>query len=90
MTSEFLQVSYSYGFKKCKNVIKMALKSPFSLLQNHKNRPAAGGSAPRPPSVTRLSCIGLFNTWPKLDNFHEKNIFTIGLPLLANSWLRVW
>ena len=50
--------SYSYGFKNVRNVIEMALKLLF-LPQNHKNRPAAGGSAPQAPSVIRLSCIGL-------------------------------
>ena len=28
-----------------------------------------------PPSVTRLSCNGLFSTGPKLDNFCAKNIY---------------
>ena len=30
--------------------------------QNYKNRPVAGGSAPRPQSVTCLSCISWFST----------------------------
>ena len=37
-----------------------------------KSPPAAGGSA---PSVTRLSCVGLFSTGPKLDNFCAKYIY---------------
>ena len=40
--------NYLYGFKNVKNVIEMALKLQF-LPQNHKNLPAAGGSAHRPP-----------------------------------------
>ena len=35
--------------------------------------PAAGGSA---PSVTRLSCNGLFRTGSKLNNFCAKNIYS--------------
>ena len=58
-----------------------AVKIASFLLQNHKNCPTAGGSVPRPPStvtiylmimppfVTRLSCIGLFSTETKSDNF---------------------
>ena len=63
---------------KVQNVIYMALKSLF-LLQNSKNHPAAGGSA---PPVTRLSCNGLFSMEPKLDNFCAKDIyFWFKLPL---------
>ena len=54
-----------------RNVIEIALKSLF-LPKNPKNHPAAGGSA---PSVTRLSCIGLYSMGPKLDNFCAKNIY---------------
>ena len=61
----------------------MALKSLF-LPQNRKNRPAAGGSA---PSVTRLSCIGLFSTGSKLDNFCAKNIYFWSSPLSLNKTL---
>ena len=43
-----------------------------SLPKNRKNHPAAGGLA---PSVTHLSCNGLFSTGPKLDNFCAKNIY---------------
>ena len=39
---------------------------------NCKNHAAAGGSD---PSVTRLSCNGLFSTGPKLDSFCAKNIY---------------
>ena len=53
-------------------MIEIALKSLF-------NYPAARGCA---PSVTRLSCNGLFSTGPKLDNFCAKNIyFWFKLPL---------
>ena len=37
---------YLYGFKNVQNVIEIALKLLF-LQQNHKNRPAAGGSEPQ-------------------------------------------
>ena len=49
----------------------MALKSLF-FAKIYKNRPAAGGSASRPPSVIRLSCISFFSTAPKLNNFRAK------------------
>ena len=67
-------------FKNMQNVIEMALKSLF-LPQNRKNHPGAGGSA---PSVTRLSCIGLFSTGSKLDNFCAKNIYLWFKPLSLN------
>ena len=63
--------SSSYGFKNVRNVIEMALKLVF-LPQTHKNCPAAGGSVPPGPSVIRLSCISLFSTGPKLENFCAK------------------
>ena len=49
MTSDFQQITvfYSYGFKNVQKMIEMALKLLF-LQQNHKNRPADGGFAPRP------------------------------------------
>ena len=59
------------------------------LLQNYKNPPAAGGSAPKPsstaiiylvtmpPYVTRLSCISLFSTKPKSDNLSEKTLLFV-------------
>ena len=59
----------------------MALNMLF-LLQNRKNHPAAGGSA---PSVTRLSCNGLFSTGPKLDNFYAKNIYFRFKPTLSKQ-----
>ena len=59
----------------------MALKSLF-LLQNCKNHPAAGGSA---PFSTRLSSNGLFSTGPKLDNFCAKKHFTFGSSPLSLS-----
>ena len=42
----------SNGLKHVRNVIKIAFFS-----QKHKNRPAAGGSAPRPPFVIPLSTL---------------------------------
>ena len=65
----------------------MALK-PLFLLQNCKNHPAAGTPA---PSVTRLSCNGLFSTGPKLDNFcAKKHLLLVQAPsLLAKPWLRL-
>ena len=61
----------------------MALKLQF-LLQNRKNRPAAGGSA---TSVTRLSSNGLFGTGPKLDSFCAKNIPFGSRPLSLSKTL---
>ena len=68
---------------KRRNVIEMAVKSPF-LPQNRKNHPAAGGSA---PSVTRLSCNVLFSTGPKLDDFCAKNIYFWLKPLPSQQTL---
>ena len=64
----------------------MALKSLF-LPQNRKNHPTAGGSA---PSVTYLSCNGLFSTGPKLDNFGAKKhlLLVQASFILTKSWLR--
>ena len=56
-----------------RSVIEMAFKSLF-LPQNHKNHPAAGASPSGSP-VIHLSCIGLFSSGPKEDNFMEKIIF---------------
>ena len=47
-----------------------------------KNHPAAGGSA---PSVTRLSCVDLFSTEPKLDNFCAKYIYFWFKPPLSSQ-----
>ena len=71
---------------KCdKNDVKIAS----FLQQNHKNRSAAGGSTPRPPStvtiylmtmppfVTHLNYISLFCTEPKSDNFCAKNLLFV-------------
>ena len=44
------------------------------MLQNHKIRPAAGGFDPRSSSVTSLSCISLFSTGPKFDNFEQNKL----------------
>ena len=35
----------------------------------------SSGSWGSAPSVARLSCNGLFNMGPKLDNFYAKNIY---------------
>ena len=43
-----------------RNVIKMAFKSLFFLLKNRKNRPAAGGTAPRPPSAVTKYLVTMF------------------------------
>ena len=62
----------------------MALKLLF-LPQNRKNHPAAGGFA---PSVTRLSCNGLFSMGPKLDNFYAKTVtFGSSPPSLSKTLL---
>ena len=71
---DLILIWYSYGFRNLQNVIKIALKSLF-LLQNHKNCPAFGGYPPQALSVTRLSCITLFSTGPKLDNFCAKKFY---------------
>ena len=43
------------------------------------------------PPLTRLSCIGLCSTGPKLDNFCAKNIyFWFKSSLLPKLWLRFW
>ena len=60
----------------------MALKL-LLLPQNYKNCPAPGGSAPHTPSVMRLSCISLFNTGPKLDNWFKPPLIQILIPLLV-------
>ena len=39
--------------------------------------------------VTHLSCISVFSTGPKLDNFCAKK-FTFGSLPSAKSWLRIW
>ena len=63
--------------KTCKlglNGIKIAI-----FAANHKNCPAAGGSA---PSVTRLICISLFCTGSKLDRFCSKKFYFGSNPLV--------
>ena len=70
-------------------MIKIALKSLF-LSQNHKNRPAAGGSATPGPTVICLSCISLFSKGPKQARSQK---FKIGaLPEIRNGGavLGVW
>ena len=51
------------------NGVKIAI-----FAKKSQKSPAAGGSA---PSVTRLSCNGLFSLGPKSDNFSAKT-FTLG------------
>ena len=50
------------------------------LLQNRKSQSAAGGST---PSLTRMSCSGLFSTGPKSDDFCAKNIYFWFKPSLS-------
>ena len=54
------------------------------LPQNRKNHAAAGGSG---PSVTPLSCNGLFSSGPKLDSFCAKNIYFWFKPLSLTKTL---
>ena len=94
-----IYLSCSYGFKNVRNVIEMALKLLF-LPQNHKTCPAAEGSAAPPPpppppppglSVICLSCIILFSTGSKLENFMQKNLLLVQAScFLPQSWLRFW
>ena len=63
----------------------LAINCSYSYYVNHKNRPAAGGSAPPlAHSVLRMSCNSLFDTGHKLDNFSAKN-FTFNLNPLPLS-----
>ena len=57
------------------NSVKIAI-----LPQNRKNHVTAGGSV---PSVTRLSCNGLFSAGRKSDNFCAKNIYVWFKPSLS-------
>ena len=68
---------YSYGFKNVRNVIKIAIfwHKITKVIQQL-------WALPPGPSVIRLSCIGLFSTGPKLDNFCTKKI-TLGSNLLS-------
>ena len=63
----------------------MALKQLF-FQKITKNRPAAGGFAPRPPSVIRLSYTDFFNTSPKLDI--SLFYYQFEPSTFAKSWLR--
>ena len=56
----------SNGSEPVRNVIQWIKIAVFSKKLT-KNRPTAGGFAPRPPSVLRLRYTTFFNTSPKLD-----------------------
>ena len=80
------------ALKDVRNVIEeMVLKLQF-FQQNHKNHPGLGALTPRPLFVTHLSCISLFSTGPKLENFCVKKVLVlVQTPfLLAKSRLRFW
>ena len=66
--------SCSYTFENVQTVIELALKLLF-LEQNYKNCPAVGGSTNQAPYGKPLSCISLFSTMHKLDNFHAKKFY---------------
>ena len=59
------------------NGVKIAI-----FAEKSQKSPAGGGSA---FSVTHLSCIGLFSTGPKLDNFRAKNVYFWFKPLLSKQ-----
>ena len=71
-------------------MIEMALKLLF-FAANSQISPSSRGFCTQVPFVIRLSCIGLFSTGPKLDNFCAKK-FSFGSihSVFANSWLRFW
>ena len=73
---------YSYGFKNERNVIKIAIfwRKITKVIQQL-------GALPPNPSVIRLSCIGLFSTGPKLDNFCTKKSTLDSNPLSLNKIL---
>ena len=48
LTKSWLRFWLRYGFKNVRIMIEMTLNC-YLLLQNHKNYPDAGSSAPRPP-----------------------------------------
>ena len=52
------------------------LKNRQNVIENCKNHPASGGSAPR-RLCDMVSCIGLLSTGPKLDNFCAKNLLMV-------------
>ena len=77
---------HSFGFKNVQKVIEMALKLLFFPAKSQKS-PSGWGLYPQTPTVMRLSCISLFSTGPKLDNFCGKK-FTLGLSPLPLSHRR--
>ena len=69
-----------------KNVVNMTeIVLKFFAAKSQKSPVAA-------PSVIRLSCICLFSTEPKLDNFSAKKVLLLFQApfLLAKSWLLLW
>ena len=68
-----------YGFKNVRNVIEMALKSPFFASTSQKS-PSGRAALPQTTSVIRLTCSGLFSTGPKLDNFCAKKKLLLQSP----------
>ena len=73
--SNLSKLILSNGTKNVRTLFRMPLKRLFFLLKNHKNRPAPGGSASRPPSVICVSCTGLLSTLPNWDVFQEKKVY---------------
>ena len=77
-----------YGFKNERIVIEMTLKLLFVAAKSQK-LPRRWELCPQAPSVTSLSCIGLFSTGPKVDKFCAKK-FTLGAsPLPLSKFLVV-
>ena len=60
--------------QKVRKMIKMPLKSLFLCCKFSNIVQWLGAPRPRPLSETRSSCISLFSTRPKLDNFCAKII----------------
>ena len=96
MTSEFLVIysKYSWDFKNVQNVIEFVLKLLF-LQQNYENRSSTEALPPPEASfVIRLTCISLFSTEPKLDNFcgkqKTKSFWFKPPSLFTKSWFRFW
>ena len=70
--------NYSFGLKTCEMWLKWR-SNRFFCRKNLNKSPNGWGLC---PSVIRLSCIGLFSTGFKLDNFWAKGIyFWFKLPL---------
>ena len=62
------------------------IKIAFFLQKITKNCPTAGGFAPRPPSVIRLSYTGFLKTSPKL-RICTFQLYQLRLSPFAKSWL---